>query len=282
MSTMLKAGVMGWPVSHSRSPRLHGHWLKRYAIEGSYEAVPVRPEDLPTALRRIVEEGWRGVNLTVPHKEAAMDLVASVDDTARRIGAVNTLVVGEDGAIAATNTDAFGFVENLRDHVGEAVGTAFSGRPVTILGAGGAARAVCVGLADAGVTSLRIVNRTRARADVIAALVEDMGVSASVLGWDETARSLADAGLLVNTTTRGMTGEPDLEIDLGPLPPDAVVNDIVYAPLETSLLARARARGNPAVDGLGMLLHQARAGFRAWFGIDPAVDGDLRAAVLAD
>jgi len=279
MSAVPKAGVMGWPVKHSLSPALHGHWLKRYGIDGTYEAWPVRPEELPDALRRLRDEGCSGTNLTVPHKETAMALVDAVDETARRIGAVNTLVLRDDGTLAATNTDAYGLVENIRAAAPDAVSGNFGGRAAVILGAGGAARAAVVGLADLGVREIRIVNRTLERAQALTGLGGDSDTHA--VDWDERATALSDAGLLVNTTTLGMDGQPTLDIGLSELPGDAVVNDIVYAPLETPLLAAARARGNPVVDGLGMLLHQARAGFRAWFGVDPQVDDELRAAVLA-
>ena len=281
MTAQLRAGVMGWPVAHSLSPVLHGHWLDRYGIDGSYEALPVRPEKLPDAITRLRSEGFRGTNLTVPHKEAAMTLVDRVDDTARRIGAVNTLVMTDDGTLNATNTDAYGLVENIRDHVPHALDTVFDGRPAVILGAGGAARAALVGLADLGVHEIRIVNRTVGRAEALAEIVTGQDVKIRALGLDERGHALQEAGLLVNTTILGMEGEAPLNLDLGALPGDAVVNDIVYAPLETDLLAAARRRGNPAVDGLGMLLHQARAGFRAWFGVDPVVDEDLYNAVLA-
>ncbi len=277
----LRAGVMGWPVAHSLSPVLHGHWLQRYGIDGSYEAFPVRPEELPAAIARLRDEGLCGTNLTVPHKEAAMVLVDHVDETARRIGAVNTLFMTDDGALHATNTDAYGLIENIRAAVPAALDNAFGGRPAVILGAGGAARAAVVGLADIGVSEIRIVNRTVARAESLADIVADQDVAVHAHRWDQRDRALAESGLLVNTTTLGMAGQEVLDIDLAALPPDAVVNDIVYAPLETGLLAAARARGNPVVDGLGMLLHQARAGFREWFGVDPEVDDDLRQAVLA-
>jgi shikimate dehydrogenase len=278
----LKAGVMGWPVEHSLSPVLHGHWLARYGIAGSYEAIPVEPEDLRAALTKLGENGFRGVNLTVPHKEAALDVVGSIDDTARRIGAVNTVIVGNDGALSATNTDAYGLIENIRAGAGAgaALEAQFGGRPAVILGAGGAARAAVVGLVDAGVAEIRIVNRTVARAEALSDLVGTTGACVSAHGWDDAADALTDVGLLINTSTLGMAGQPPLRLDLARLPGDAVVNDIVYAPLETELLAAARARGNIVIDGLGMLLHQARAGFHAWFGVDPAVDEDLRAALL--
>ena len=279
MTGRLKAGVLGWPVTHSLSPALHGHWLARYGIAGSYDAIPIRPEDLQAALAELHEQGFRGVNLTVPHKEAALGFVDRIDNTARRIGALNTIILADDGSLSATNTDAYGLIENIRAGAAGALESRFDSRPAVILGAGGAARAAVVGLADAGVKDIRIVNRTVARAEMLLTLAPDICVSAH--GWDSAAEVLADVGLLINTSTLGMAGQPPLALDLSRLPPDAVVNDIVYAPLETDLLAAARARGNIAVDGLGMLLHQARAGFRAWFGVDPAVDADLRKALLA-
>lgn len=281
MSDILRAGVMGWPVAHSLSPRLHGHWLGRYKIDGSYDAIAVEPEDLAEALSQLAENGLRGVNLTVPHKETALALVDSIDDTAQRIGAINTIVVQADGALAGSNTDAFGFIENLRDHVAGQVDAGWSGRPATVLGAGGAARAVCTALLDCGVANIRLVNRTAERAAALAEQLPGLKQCATIVSWSDRADALAGAGLLVNTTVLGMTGQEPLELDLADLPADATVNDIVYAPLETGLLAQARQRGNRVVDGLGMLLHQARPGFRAWFGVEPAVDDQLRQAVLA-
>ncbi len=281
MNPPLRAGVMGWPISHSLSPVLHGHWLARYGIDGTYDAYAVRPEELEDAISQLRSERRRGTNLTVPHKEAAMSLVDEIDGTARRIGAVNTLVLRENGSLFATNTDAYGLIENIRALEPAAVAANFSSRPVVVLGAGGAARAAVVGLADLGLPEIRIVNRTRARAEALSQIVSDTPARVIAVDWDVRAQALEDAGLLVNSTTLGMEGQPPLELDLARLPGDAVVNDIVYAPLETGLLSAARARGNPVVDGLGMLLHQARAGFREWFGVDPEVDDDLRAAVLA-
>jgi shikimate dehydrogenase len=268
------AGVMGWPVSHSRSPRLHGYWLDAYGIDGAYLPLPVAPDRIETALRALPALGFAGVNLTVPHKEAALGVVDRVDALARRIGAVNTVVVAADGSLDGTNTDAFGFIENLR---AGAPGWE-PGRPAVVLGAGGAARAVCVGLADAGVSEIRLANRTESRA---ARLADELSGIRPV-AWDARGDALDGAGLLVNTTTLGMTGAPPLGIALDALPGGAVVTDIVYAPLETPLLAAARARGNACVDGLGMLLHQARPGFAAWFGHEPEVTEALRAFVLED
>jgi shikimate dehydrogenase len=280
MSGTIRAGVMGWPISHSRSPVLHGHWLKRYGIDGSYVAIPVRPDDLGPALRALPGKGFAGVNLTVPHKELAMDIVDRVDTVGARIGAVNTIVVGVDGTLAGTNTDAYGFIENLRQGAGGSLDW-WRDRPAVVLGAGGASRAVVVALCDAGLTALRLVNRTRDRTERLAELVDRCGGAAQVVDWEDRAAALDGAGLLVNSTTLGMQGAPPLDLTLDALPVDALVHDIVYAPLETGLLAAARARGNQVVDGIGMLLYQAQPAFEAWFGRRPAVDADLRAAVLA-
>lgn len=271
---------MGWPIAHSRSPRLHGHWLERYQIDGSYEAIAVEPEGLEAALSGLAKNGFRGANLTVPHKESALALVDQVDETARHIGAINTIVVEDNGLLTGSNTDAFGFIENLRDHVPDQVASCWGGRPAVILGAGGAARAVCAALLGQGVRDIRLVNRTVERAQALAKQLPGLERCATIHAWADRATVLVDAGLLINTTVLGMTGQEPLDLDLVTLPRDATVNDIVYAPLETDLLATARQRGNKCVDGLGMLLHQARPGFRAWFGVDPVVDEDLRRAVL--
>ncbi len=271
------AAVLGWPVSHSRSPRLHGHWLRRYGIDGAYVPLPVRPEAFPRALRALADLGFAGCNVTVPHKEAALAACDAVSDTARAIGAVNTVVI-RDGRLLGDNSDAFGFIENLRQ--GAPDWRPLAG-PAVVLGAGGAARAVLHALLQAGVPELRLVNRTRARAEELAAALDRDG-RLKVGDWDEREALLEGAALLVNTTALGMSGQPPLELSLARLPPEAQVTDIVYSPLETPLLAKALARGNPVVDGLGMLLHQARLGFRQWFGTEPEVDAALRRAVLED
>lgn len=269
------AGIMGWPVRHSRSPCLHGFWLDKYRIDGAYVPLAVAPEKLADALRSLPVLGLAGVNLTVPHKEAALAAIDHVEPTARRIGAINTIVVRDDGTLAGSNTDAFGFIENLRE---AAPDWKAADIPAVVLGAGGAARAVIAALLDAGVPELRIVNRTRSRAERLA---EEFRGTTTAISWGDWRSALAGAGLLVNTTALGMDGKPPLDIDLETLPRTAVVNDIVYVPLETRLLAAARQRGNRVVDGLGMLLHQARPGFRAWFGVDPEVTPELRAHVAA-
>src|SRR5690625_701934 len=266
------AGVLGWPIAHSRSPRLHGHWLAQYRIKGAYVPLAVHPDDLERAVEGLVALGFRGANVTLPHKERVAALCDRVSERARRIGAVNTLVV-RDGRVEGDNSDGFGFIENLKEREDAWEPT----RPAVVLGAGGAARAILVALLEAGVREIRLLNRTRARAE---ALAEELGRNIRVFDWGTWDDALGETGLLVNTTSLGMSGQPPLEIDLHALPASALVNDIVYVPLETPLLAAARARGNPAVDGLGMLLHQARPGFEAWFGVAPQVTPALRQAVL--
>jgi len=270
------AGIMGWPVAHSRSPALHNFWLDEHEIDGVYVPLPVHPEKLATALRALPALGFRGCNLTLPHKQAALSIVDRADPLARRIGAVNTIVVAADGRLEGSNSDVFGFRESLREAAPEwepAAGAA------VVLGAGGAARAVVAALIEAKVPAIRLVNRTLERARRI---VEDLGGAGriSTHPWDARNGALEGTGLLVNTTSLGMAGEPELELSLEALPLSAVVVDIVYVPLETSLLAAARRRGHRTVDGLGMLLHQGRPGFEAWFGTTVRVTRELRAAVL--
>jgi shikimate dehydrogenase len=268
---------MGWPVSHSRSPALHKFWLDQHGNDGAYVPQAVRPEQLERALRALPALGFRGCNLTLPHKEAALAIVDRVDPLASRIGAVNTVVVMPDGSLEASNTDAFGFRENLRDAApdwhpkdGAAV----------VLGAGGSARAVVAALAELRASEIRLVNRTIERAEALARDLEALGTPVSAHPWSAREAALDGAGLLVNTTSLGMTGGPELNIDLSALPVSAVVADIVYVPLDTALLAAARRRGNRTVDGLGMLLHQGRPGFEAWFGTKVRVTRESRAAVL--
>lgn len=268
------AGILGWPVGHSKSPRLHGFWLEHHGIDGAYVPLPVRPEAFANALRALGDLGFRGASVTVPHKVAALEACDHLDAAAERIGAVNTVIFAE-GRIEGRNTDAPGFIENLRQG---APAWSAAGGPAVVIGAGGAARAVVFALLEAGVGELRLVNRTAARAEELA---RDFGDSLSVVPWAERAAALAGAGLLVNTTSLGMSGQAALDLSLDHLPETAVVNDIVYAPLETELLRRAKARGHETVDGLGMLLHQGRPAFEAWFGVDPEVTPELRAFVLA-
>jgi len=263
---------MGWPIGHSRSPRLHGYWLKKYGIEGKYEALAIEPDKLQWALRELPDQGFRGVNLTIPHKEAAMTMVDRLGPMAKRIGAVNTVVVDKDGKLEGRNTDAYGFTQNLLAH-----GARVRGKPVTVLGAGGAGRAVIVALQDMGVETIRLLNRTQERAEQ---LRHALGGAIDVMPWDQGAASVKNSALLVNTTSLGMQGQPPLDFAFDNLPLDSAVADLVYAPLTTDLLRRAHQRGHTTIDGLGMLLHQARPAFQAFFGRDPEVTEHLRSYVL--
>jgi shikimate dehydrogenase len=265
------AGISGWPVSHSRSPRLHGFWLRRHNIDGAYVPLPIRPGDFPVAVRGLRAAGFRGLNVTQPHKLVAFEVCDVVDETARRAGVVNTIIFSDD-AIRGSNTDGSGFVAHLR-----ASGVEPAGKPVLLLGAGGGARAVAAALLDAG-ASVSVANRNRERAEALAGALPGLAVTA----WERRNDALADHAVLVNATSLGMKGNPPLEIDLGRASTDLAVADIVYVPLETPLLAAARARGMRAVDGLGMLLHQAGFGFAAWFGVTPTVDEELRRFVAGD
>ncbi|PTE07535.1 shikimate dehydrogenase [Mesorhizobium helmanticense] len=269
-----KAFVTGHPIAHSRSPKIHGHWLAKYGIDGSYRAIDVAPYDFAEFVQTLAANGYRGGNVTIPHKEAAFALVSRRDDAADAIGAVNTLWF-EDGALWGGNTDGHGFAANLDEH---APGWASNG-PAVVLGAGGASRAVIHALIERGVSDIRIVNRTLARAEELS---HRFGSSVSAHGVAATGELLADAGLLINTTALGMHGNEGLSADPAGLPAHALVTDLVYVPLETPLLAAARARGLKTVDGLGMLLHQAVPGFERWFGVRPEVTAELRRMILAD
>jgi shikimate dehydrogenase len=265
------AGIIGWPVAHSRSPRLHGFWLERHAIDGAYVPLPVRPEDFATAVRGLAASGFAGANVTLPHKTAAHRMCDRIEPSARDAGAVNTLVFA-DGQIIGSNTDGWGFLANLRAH-----GVDPAGGPALVLGAGGAARAIAAALLAGGVP-VTIANRTPAHAEALARDLPGL----RTLPWERRSEALADQALLVNATSLGMQGHPPLEIELGAAGSQLAVADIVYVPLQTALLAAAAARGLRAVEGLGMLLYQAIPGFRAWFGIEPQVDAALRRFVAAD
>ena len=271
----LLAGVMGWPIMHSRSPKLHGYWLDHYGLAGAYVPLAIKAEGLEAALRALPALGFAGCNLTIPHKEAALRIVDEASPLARRIGAVNCIVVREDGSLEGRNYDAFGFTESLRERAPD---LRFDAGPAAVIGAGGASRAILAGLMDEGAPEIRLINRSPARAQ---ALAEEFGAPVRALPWEARAQALEGAAILVNTTSQGMVGEAPLDLALDALPVGALVVDIVYAPLETPLLARARARGNRTVDGLGMLLHQGRPAFEAWFGVDPQVTPELRAMIEA-
>lgn len=269
------AGLIGWPVFQSRSPMLHTYWLERYGIPGVYVPMPVRPGRVEAALRGLAALGFAGCNVTLPHKEAAARVVDRVDPVAARLGAVNLVVVESDGSLSGYNKDGHGFTESLRD--GQADWRGDSG-PAVVIGAGGGARSVVASLLDEGAPEIRLLNRTRARADELAAM---FGGNVVALDWPERNAALAGCTLLVNTTNQGMIGQPALDLDLSELPRRALVCDIVYNPLSTPLLSDARQRGNATVNGLGMLLHQARPAFHAWWGVMPDITPELLAAVEA-
>ncbi len=269
------AGLIGWPVAHSRSPALHAYWLARHAVAGAYVLMPVQPDRLADALRGLVALGFAGCNVTIPHKEATARLVDRRDPVATRMGAVNLVVVEQDGSLTGRNTDGYGFLANLFDAMPDWHADA---GPAVVLGAGGGARAAIVSLIDSGATEIRVVNRSRARAE---ALARALGGPITVLDWNARHTAIDGAALLVNTTSLGMIGQPELDLRLNELSPEALVCDIVYTPLQPKLLRDARARGNATVNGLGMLLHQARPAFEAWWGILPDVTPELRASVEA-
>jgi shikimate dehydrogenase len=272
------AGVLGWPVSHSKSPLLHNYWFERYHVDGVYVPLPVAPPDLAAVTSALPKMGFRGCNVTLPHKEAMLRLVDEVDPPAAEIGAVNTVLVDADGKLRGLNTDGIGFLAHLDASV---AGWRNEAGRVVLIGAGGAARALAATFIAAGVAELVIVNRTVERARALLDRLDQKSTRASARGWDERADALAGAGLVVNTTSLGMTGQPPLELALDHLPAHAIVADIVYAPLNTALLAAAASRGHRTVDGLGMLLHQAVPGFPHWGGLTPVVDAATRELVAA-
>jgi shikimate dehydrogenase len=271
----LLAGVMGFPVMHSRSPKLHNYWFARYGLAGTYIPLAIPPERLGEAMRALPALGFAGCNLTIPHKQAALELVVKLDPLARRIGAVNCVVVAPDGSLAGFNHDAFGYIESIRE--ARPRWRADAG-PIVVIGAGGGARAVLVGLIEQGAREIRLINRRATRAQELA---REFGPAIIAVEWEQRNAALESAAMLVNTTSQGMVGEPPLDLALDRLPASALVSDIVYIPRETPLLAAARMRGNPTVNGLGMLLHQARPAFHAWFGIMPEVTPELRAIIEA-
>lgn len=270
---MKRAGVIGHPIAHSRSPRIHGHWLKRYGIEGEYKAYDVHPHQLKDDVLRMRDDGFAGCNVTLPHKQNVMEICTTLNDEAKRIGAVNTLVFYPSGEIEGRNTDAYGFMQNATETHPDFL---WNSGPAVVLGAGGAARAILYALKRAGVPEIRLMNRTIGTAENLADEFDCV-----VHEWDQRNKALEGAVSVINTTSLGMTGQPPLEIDLSALHQGALVYDIVYAPLMTPLLQQAETNGCKVVTGIGMLLHQARPGFQAWFGIMPEVDDELRQVVLA-
>lgn len=268
------AGVIGSPIAHSKSPQLHRHWLQTYGIAGHYIPMDVAHDDLEQVIRTLPKMGFVGVNVTVPHKETVMAIADLITDRATLIGASNTLIFRKDGKIHADNTDGYGFIENLRSG---APGWEPRSGPAVILGAGGAARAIVASLSDAGVPEILLTNRTRVRAEK---LKDDFGQRVRVIDWVQAGNILEDASLVVNTTSLGMVGKPELRIPLDGLNKNSIVTDLVYAPLKTGLLKAAEEAGCQTVDGLGMLLYQAVPAFERWFGTRPEVDAATRAAVL--
>lgn len=267
--TLLRAGVVGHPVKHSRSPIIHGYWLEQFGINGRYDRYDVKPEDFSHFVKTLSEQGLQGVNVTIPHKEAAFLALDEATDRARRLKAANTLWF-ENGKLWGDNTDSIGFLANLdQGHPGWDI----NAKSALILGAGGAARAIIAGLQERNIEKITIVNRTRERAEELALM---SGGQVAIAEWSKLSFQLESADLVVNTTSLGMSGQPDLDLSLDPLGKNALVTDIVYVPLETNLLKQARLRGNPVVDGLGMLLHQAVPGFEHWFGKRPVVTDELR------
>jgi len=274
MTQTPRAAVIGNPISHSLSPKLHGYWLKRYGLQGEYTSIDVPKDDLEATLRELPRQGFVGINVTLPHKVEVLKYVDHVTDRATLIGAANTLTFKEDGRIFADNTDGYGFMANLKQGAPE--WNPLAG-PAAIFGAGGAARAIIVALADAGVPEIMISNRTRLKAE---ALRSDFGARIRVVEWVKAASMLETATTVINTTSLGMTGAQPFKVSMDAIRPDAVVTDIVYNPLRTPFLDAAAAAGCTTVDGLGMLLHQGVPGFERWFGRRPEVDEDLRQAIL--
>ena len=275
MTSLPRAGVIGNPISHSLSPKLHTYWLNRYGLEGEYTALKVTEDELEKMLRALPGQGFIGANVTLPHKVSVMQFADKVTDRATLIGAANTLIFKEDGRIFADNTDGYGFMANLRQGAPDWDPKA---GPAAIFGAGGAARAVIVALADAGVPEIIISNRTRPKAEALRA---DFGARVRVVDWVQADQALEGANTVINTTSLGMTGAQELKVSLDNLSPDATVTDIVYTPLRTSFLDAAAQKGCTTVDGLGMLLHQGVPGFERWFGQRPDVDDATRSAILA-
>ena len=268
------AGVMGWPVAHSRSPLIHNYWIEQHKLNGAYGLFPVEPTQLEHAIRGLQALGLAGCNITIPHKVDAMRYVDWVHPLAQRMGAINTIVVQQDGALHGFNNDGYGFIHSLLE--AQPNWQANTG-PAVIMGAGGAARAIIVGLLDAGATEIRVINRTHGKAKELA---DEFGVAVHAVPWTSREEALCDAALLVNTTNQGMHGQAPLDLRLDSLPKRALVSDAVYIPLETPLLAQARLRGHPTVNGLGMLIHQARPAFQSWFGVLPDATPDLYARVI--
>lgn len=271
----IKTGVIGHPIAHSKSPLIHNYWIKHYGLSGEYKAIDIAPQDLKSGVQSLVNQGYAGFNVTIPHKIAIMDLCDEMDEAARLIGAVNTVVI-KDGKLYGSNTDGYGFITNIKANAPE--GWSLAGGNALVLGAGGAANAVVYALIQEGAARITITNRTREKAE---ALVKLSPERIDVIDWDERSSACADKSLIVNTTALGMSGKAALDIDLSSAGKDTLVSDIVYAPLTTNLLNQAHEIDIPTVTGIGMLLHQARPGFELWNGVMPEVTAELERLVLA-
>ncbi len=269
------AGVMGWPVMHSRSPMLHNYWFEQHKLAGTYVPLAIEPGKLGPALRALAPLGFAGCNLTIPHKEKALEIVDEIAPTAKKMGAISCVTVRKDGTLLGSNNDGYGYIHALLDAYPDWKADA---GPIVVIGSGGGARAVTMILSERGAKEIRLFNRTLTRSQT---LQRDFGGPITALPWDERHNGLEGAALVVNTTSQGMVGQGDLDLRLDKLPTTAIVSDIVYIPRETPLLAAARARGNRTVNGLGMLLHQARPAWEAWFGISPKVTPEMRAMIEA-
>ena len=271
----LLAGVMGWPVMHSRSPMLHNTWFEQHKLAGRYLPLAIEPDRIGPALRSLAPLGFAGCNLTIPHKESALAIVDEIAPTAKKMGAISCVTVGRDGRLTGSNNDGYGYIHALLDAAPDWRAEA---GPIVVIGSGGGARAVVMSLAERGAREIRLFNRHIERAQTLA---RDFGGPVKAMPWDDRHAGLEGAALLVNTTSQGMVGNPALQLSLDRLPTSAIVSDIVYIPRETPLLEAARKRGNRTVNGLGMLLHQARPAWESWFGISPVVTKDLRAMIEA-
>ena len=269
------AGVMGMPVFQSRSPMLHNHWVQRYGVRGAYGHFPVKVENVEKAIRGLSALGIAGCNITQPHKLIAMKMMDQLSPMAQRIGAINCIVVQPDGSLHGFNNDGYGYIQSLKDAKRD---WRANDGPITVIGAGGAARAVVISLLDEGAKEIRLLNRTRSKAEELASVNPSV---VKVVDWDERNQALDGSAMLVNTTNQGMYGQPPLDVVLDALPPSALVSDLIYIPLETPLLAAARVRGHLTVNGLGMLLNQAVPAFEAWFGVKPEITDELRNAILS-
>ncbi len=270
MTNFIKTGVIGHPISHSKSPIIHNYWIDKYELSGAYKAIDIQPNNLKQDVQQLIDDGYKGFNVTVPHKIAIMDLCYEIDDLAKIIGAVNTVYI-KDGKLYGTNTDAYGFTQNIKIN---APHFDFRSKKAVILGAGGAAKSILYALEKAGISEIIIANRTRGKADKLA-----HGIIKSI-DWEQRNNALKDADIIINTTSLGMTGQPALSMDLTKINPNALITDIVYAPLLTDLLLQAKSKNLEIVTGIGMLLHQARAGFELWYGTNPEVTKELEQMVL--